>query len=83
MEDRRDNRLNDKIDEIIDKLASINVSIAKMEVDVAHHIKRTDLLEEQVEPMKKHADELAGVIKFLKISGVIVGIIEAVRMFHS
>ena len=80
MEDRRDNRIPAKLDEIIDKLGKVNVSIAKIEVDVAHHIHRTDLLEEQVAPMKKHSDELAGVIKFLKLLGIIVALVEAIRM---
>lgn len=82
MEDRRDNRIPAKLDEISDKLSDINISIARIEVDIAHHIKRTDLLEKQVEPMKKHADELTGVIKFLKLLALIIGLIEAVRMFH-
>lgn len=82
VEDRRDQRIPNKLDEIIDKLNGVNISIARIEVDVAHHIKRTDLLEQQVEPMKKHADELAGVVKFLKLAGVIIALIEAVRMFH-
>lgn len=82
MEDRRDNRLINKVDEIMEKLNVMTISIAKMEVDVAHHIKRTDLLEEQIEPMKKHANELSGVVKFLKLLGAIIGVIEVIRMFH-
>lgn len=82
MEDRRDNRLINKVDEIMEKLNVMTISIAKMEVDVAHHIKRTDLLEEQIEPMKKHANELSGVVKFLKLLGAIIGVREVIRMFH-
>lgn len=77
-----EDRLINKVDEIIEKLAEINISIVKIEVDVAHHIKRTDLLEEQVSPMKKHADELSGVVKFLKLLGIIITLVEAIRMFH-
>lgn len=82
MEDRRDHRVADKLDAILEKITQITVSIAKIEVDVAHHIKRTDLLEKQVEPMKKHADELSGVVKFFKILALVIGVIEAIRMFH-
>lgn len=82
MEDRRDRSVTMKLDAIMEKLAQVNISIAKIEVDVAHHIKRTDLLEKQVEPMKKHTDELAGVVKFLKFLALAIGLIEAIRMFH-
>ena len=81
-EDRRDHRTADKLDEIINKLAQVNISIAEIKVDVAHHIKRTDLLEKQIEPMKQHASELAGVVKFFKFMALVIGLIEAVRMFH-
>ncbi len=82
MEDRRDNRLINKVDEMLEKMGDMNVSIAKIQIDVAHHIKRTDLLEKQVGPMKEHASELKGAVKFLKLLAVIVAIVEACRSLH-
>ncbi len=82
MEDRRDNRVLDKVDSILKQMGEINVSLAEIKVDVAHHIKRTEILEQQIVPMREHTSELKGVIKFLKLAGIVIGIIEASRAFH-
>lgn len=83
-------RLLDKMDLLVDSVADLRVIVAKQEENIRYHIKRTDLLEQQVEiskkeflenikPIQKH---VVYVETFLKIMGglaVLVGIFESVK----
>lgn len=64
---------NPRLDRIETRLDSIDANLAT-------HMKRSDALEAQVAPMKELMLELRGVVKFLKLAGVIVALIEAFRM---
>ena len=48
--------IDKKVDEVKDKLHGIEVIQSRMEGDLKYHIKRTDLLEEQVELVNKHIE---------------------------
>jgi len=48
--------IDKKVDEVKDKLHGIEVIQSRMESDLKYHIKRTDLLEEQVELVNKHIE---------------------------
>lgn len=54
--------LLNKLDSIKEDIAEIKLSQARTELDVAHHIKRTDLLEDMVKELKKIVDWLAAPI---------------------
>jgi len=41
------NRIEEKLDRLIDVTQAIQIEAAKNTVDLTHHIKRTDLLEKQ------------------------------------
>ncbi len=43
------------------------------------HIRRTTLLEQELRPIKKHVDMVSGVLKFIVIIGVILGIVAAIQ----
>lgn len=47
-----------KLDKLVDDVGAVRESQARMEVDVQHHIKRTDLLEEMVKLMRGRVDAL-------------------------
>jgi hypothetical protein len=84
MEDQRKRleRIENKVDTISEKVSDINSTLAAQHVSLEHHIKRTDLLEAQVIPLRGHADELKGVVRFLKILGLLLTILEALRHFY-
>lgn len=73
-----DSRLEDKIDKMTDKIINIDVTLAKQSVILEEHVKRTNLLEEKMEPIEKHVHMVNGVSKFLVLVGVFVAIIEGV-----
>lgn len=70
--------IDKKVDEVKDKLHGIEVIQSRMENDLKYHIKRTDLLEEQVELVNKNIEPFT-IIKVvllvsLKIIPLLIGI---------
>ena len=51
MDDRRLERIEKKLDDVADHLASIDTTLALQHASLEHHIRRTDILEEQVKPI--------------------------------
>lgn len=64
--------MQDKLDKLIDGQAEQNVMLAKMQVDIAHHIKRSD----QHEIHLKQQDTKIQKIWYVLIAGAAAGISE-------
>ena len=80
-QDRRDySPILSKID---DRLSKIDSTLAAQHESLRDHIRRTELLEEQVKPIHEHVHELKGVIKFFKFVGILAAIAEAARIVLS
>lgn len=71
-------RFEDKIDKISDKMASMDTTLAKQSVILEEHVRRTNLLEEKIEPIEKHVHMVHGVLKFIGIIGVFIAIFEGI-----
>lgn len=67
-----------KLDKALEHIASIDVTLAKQAIILDEHIKRTNLLEAEVKPIKKHVDMVEGAIKLIMLLGVVIGIAEAI-----
>ena len=76
------NQLENKIDKISDDIRKIEVHIGEIKVDVGHHIKRTDLLEAQMQPLRDHLIMLKGVMNLVKLASLVAVIVEAIRLFR-
>lgn len=61
--------VEDKLDKIIEKQSEMTVTLAKMEVDLAHHIKRSDSHEERMEKQDKKIDKMWYIIIALALGG--------------
>ncbi len=70
-------KLNEKQDAQSEILAALNVVTAKQEVNLQEHMRRTELLEQEVLPIKSHVEQVRGVGKFLAFLAVIGGAIAA------
>jgi hypothetical protein len=76
---------------IADDLGDLKVTAAKQEVNLAEHMRRTELAEKSIEllrsdvkPIQKHVAMLEGVLKALGILSVILGLIAgAIQFFKS
>jgi hypothetical protein len=74
-------RLHGKIDKIDDKLDKVGIHLAVYNEQLKIHIKRTELLELDVYPIKNHVAQVSGVLKFLGVISMIVAIAVAIREF--
>ncbi len=84
-------RIDSKVDEVKEKLHSIELVQGRMEGDLKYHIKRTDLLEEQVskidekikpiEAIKSTSSMLAKIVAFLM--GVAVAVSTIIKLISS
>lgn len=70
MDDRTANRIEDKIDSIMEQISEINSTLAAQHVSLEIHIKRTNILEEKILPIEERNSQLNGIIK---LGGLIVG----------
>lgn len=79
--------LHVKMDNVSEKLTSIDITLQRNTDSLELHMKRSDNLEKKLElqedqfqkdlePIKKHINMVTGVIKFLGISSTILGILK-------
>lgn len=75
---RWNERVEGKLDRLDERLDGITQVLVKQEEQLAYHIKRTNLLEEKLEPIEKHValmNALAKIIiALIGVGGVIAGI---------
>lgn len=62
-------RLEDKLDKVIETQSEINVTLVKQSVILEEHVKRTNLLEQKLEPVEKHVAMVQGAIKVVMALG--------------
>lgn len=71
-------RIEDKLDRLQDKLSSIDSTLAAQHVSIAEHIRRTNILENDLKPVKRHVTMVEGVLKFLGALAMVAGLIEVI-----
>ena len=83
-------KLEGKIDQIRESIHSIDKTLIRQEEQLAHHIKRTELaekniemLQKQVEPISKHVARTEGALKMLGVVSLVLGIIYGFVRFWS
>lgn len=69
-------RIEDKIDKIVEDVGEIKTHMAVYNAQLTLHIKRTEMLEEKLEPVEKHVAMVSGAIKLVGVVAMIVAIIE-------
>lgn len=77
MNDRSD-RLEEKIDKVIDKISSIDTTLATQSIILAEHVKRSTQLENRVEPIERHVNMVNGALKLIGLIGIVASIVAAV-----
>jgi hypothetical protein len=76
-----DNNTNAKLDQINDRLASIDKTLAINTTHLAEHIRRTEILEKQMDPIAKHVQQMQGAGKLLAMLALIATILSAWAIF--
>jgi archaellum component FlaC len=70
--------VDQKLDKILNDVGEIKVVQAAQHVTLQEHIRRTELLEEDIKPIKKHVNMVEGALKFIGLMGILAGIYEAI-----
>lgn len=78
MSDDKFARIENKLDHVVEKIGSIDVTLAKQHVSLAEHIRRTNALESQLEPVKRHVNMVHGALKLIGLVALLGGIVEAI-----
>lgn len=73
MSDTKIDRIENKIDRVSERLSSIDSTLSAQHVSLVEHIKRTEMLEAQVEPIKSSVAMAEGALKFLALLALLVG----------
>lgn len=76
-----DNNTNAKLDQINERLHSIDKTLAVNTNHLAEHMRRTEILEQQMEPVAKHVEQMRGAAKLLAVLALIATIIGAWAAF--
>lgn len=74
-----DDRVDKKMDKILDKISNIDVTLAKQQISLDEHIRRTAIAEQHIEairedikPMQKHINMVQGGLKVLAALGAVI-----------
>lgn len=70
-------RIFNKIDKMDERLNNIDTSLVRQTVSLEEHVKRTNLLEDEIKPIKKHIYFVNAVFRIIGLLSTISGIIVA------
>jgi len=76
-----DDRVEGKLDKIAIHIGNIDVTLARQEITLAEHVRRTDALEKKLEPIEKHVTIFQGIMKFIAAIGTIIGVVHGFLKF--
>lgn len=71
-------RIEYKLDKVVDHLGNIDSTLAAQHESLKLHMKRSDMLEAQVEPLKAHVAMVSGALKLVGLITALCGGIEGV-----
>lgn len=74
MSDERFDRLDEKLEKVVDRLNSIDVTLTRNTVSLEEHVKRTTQLENRVQPIEEQYLYMIGVKKFIVVISIVVSI---------
>jgi archaellum component FlaC len=78
-DDKRLERIEVKVDDINDHLSTITVTLAAQHISLKEHIRRTELLEKDVAPIKRHVNMVQGAAALIALIATIAAIIRTFR----
>lgn len=78
--DTRFDKLDQKIDKIVDKQGEMAVILAAQHESLKQHMRRTALLEDAIEPIKRHVYMINGGLKLIGAIAIVVELIKVLRV---
>ena len=71
-------KISGKVDIILEKINEINVTLAQQHESLKYHIKRTDLIEEDIKPIKAHVAAVKMVMQLVGVAAALGATTEGV-----
>lgn len=68
--------VDQKLDKIVDTLGQQAVTLERLTVTVEDHVRRTNILEADIVPIKKHVWMVNGALKLIGLVGILAAIAE-------
>ena len=78
MSDDRLERIESKIDKLDDKICSVNVILAAQHESLKDHIRRTEILESAIVPLKRNDAMIVGALKLIIFIVAAAGALEGI-----
>ena len=73
-------KIESKIDKLDSRLDDVDKTLVKQEAQLAEHIRRTNILEKELKPVKIHVERVNGAFKLLGIVASILGILKLLNL---
>lgn len=73
----------EKLDAILEKIHAIDKTLERNTASLELHMKRSDLLEQKLEPVERHVAVVTGLVKAISVFGVIVSTATILYKFFS
>lgn len=72
--------VDQKLDKIVDTLGQQAVTLERLTVTVEDHVRRTNILEEDIKPIKKHVWMVSGALKLIGLMATVAAIAEGIAI---
>lgn len=77
-DDKRLERIETKLDDTNDHLASIDVTLGMQHESLRDHIRRTAAIEKELIPIRRHVYMIQGAAAFIALGATIIGILKSI-----
>jgi len=71
-------KLDEKLEKIDERIDSIDKHLAVYNSQLRFHIKRTDMLERDIEPLKIHLNKTHGILTFIGVIATVITVVVAI-----
>lgn len=72
-------RIEEKVDQVSEKIGEINSTLSAQHVSLKEHIRRTNILEKKIEPIEKHVNMVSGIVKLIMIVSALAAIVAVMK----
>lgn len=73
--------VDQKLDKIVDTLGQQAVTLERLTVTVEDHVRRTNILEADMAPIKKHVWMVNGALKLIGLMGILAAVAEGLAVW--
>lgn len=70
----------EKLDKLDERLDNVDKTLIRNTASLEEHIRRTEILEAEMEPVKTHVAQVSGIVKFIILLSSAAGIIQAIYL---